>query len=196
MLNHDVSNDKLIDAPSIEPLVAEEVKLHTRVDHSAEDSLLEAYIVAARMFCEETTSRALITQTIEVNFDAFPDSCREITIPVAPVQAIDSVKYIDENGDTQTLDPSAYSVSVGNVGRIKPAKGHQWPKALEALDVVKITATVGYGDTSDKVPEVIKQAMRLLVAHFYENREAASIRKIEQAPLAVQALLNLYVWRF
>ena len=32
------------------------------------------------------------------------------------------------------------------------------------------TSTVGYGDAAGDVPEPLRQAIRLLVAHWYENR--------------------------
>lgn len=196
MLNHDISRTKLISAPSVEPIDAANAKLQSRVDHSAEDSLIESFITAARIYCELVTSRALVSQQVQVTFDAFPDDDKAITFPVAPVISIDSVKYFDADGVEQTIDPSAYDVSIADDGRIAPSKGNRWPTTREKLGAVNILATVGYGANTASVPETFKHAIRLLVAHFYENREAVSMNKLEEAPMAVQALLNMYCWRF
>ena len=53
--------------------------------------------------------------------------------------------------------------------------------------------TVGYGDAAIDVPEPLRQAIRLLVAHWYENRglivPAASIAVL---PATVAALIAPY----
>jgi uncharacterized phiE125 gp8 family phage protein len=35
---------------------------------------------------------------------------------------------------------------------------------------IELDVRVGYGDTAASVPEPLRQAIRLLVAHWYENR--------------------------
>ena len=57
-------------APSVEPLALADVKSYLRISGSGEDTLLNTMIEAVRVFCEEFTGRALITQTITMTLDA------------------------------------------------------------------------------------------------------------------------------
>ena len=52
--------------------------------------------------------------------------------------------------------------------------------------------TVGYGDGALEVPEPLRQAIRLLVAHWYENRGLAAIGTVTVLPSTVGALLAPY----
>ena len=50
-----------------------------------------------------------------------------------------------------------------------------------------------YG-TADDVPEAIKAAMKLMIGHWYLNRESVQVGNIVTAfPLAVEALLGPYL---
>ncbi len=82
------------------------------------------------------------------------------------------ISYVDGNGATQTLSSALYQVDArSEPGRIVPAYGQSWPSTREQLNAVTITYRAGYTD-ADAVPKRIKQAIGLLAAHWYENREA------------------------
>jgi uncharacterized phiE125 gp8 family phage protein len=86
---------------------------------------------------------------------------------------VQSIVYSDTNGASQTVASSDYVVSTfDEPGRIALANGKSWPSTLEQINAVRVDYTAGYGATADTVPEAIKQAMRMLVSHWYENREA------------------------
>jgi uncharacterized phiE125 gp8 family phage protein len=55
--------------------------------------------------------------------------------------------------------------------------------------VVKYVA--GYGGASD-VPEPIVQAIKLLTAHLYENREAVTSLGVNAIPYTIGAMLQPY----
>ena len=66
----------------------------------------------------------------------------------------------------------------------------EWPATYAASDAVRITATAGYANIQ-AVPEVAKHAIRLLVGHWYENREAVVTGTISSdVGLTVEALLS------
>lgn len=57
---------------------------------------------------------------------------------------------------------------------------------------IEIDITAGYGDAASDVPEALRQAVRLLVAHWYENRGLATTGAITVLPATVAALLAPY----
>jgi uncharacterized phiE125 gp8 family phage protein len=57
---------------------------------------------------------------------------------------------------------------------------------------IELDVTVGYGDAATDVPEPLRQAVRLLVAHWYENRGLAAIGTVTVLPTTVAALIAPY----
>lgn len=117
-------------------------------------------------------------------------------LPKGNLQAIDSVTYKNFAGVVTTLTENQDYVasSRGVLGRISPPYAQSWPTFVPwTLDAVVIEFTCGYGDTAESVPQKVKQAMKLLVSHWYENRTLLS--ETGQAPneiaFAVSALLRL-----
>lgn len=91
---------RLITAPAVEPVTVAEARAHLYVGHSDDDAIIGAFIAAAREDCEHRTQRALVTQTWERTLDGFPAA---ISLPMAPLASVTSVKYIDGDGNEQTL---------------------------------------------------------------------------------------------
>lgn len=182
---------KQTSAPATEPVTLEEIKLHLRVDTEDEDDWLTARITAARVFCEEFQRRGFITQTWELWLDAWPDK-GYIEIPLPPLQSVTSVKYYDTDDTEATFSSDCYFVdSKSESGRIGLNYGEVWPSTtLRPMNGICVTFKAGYGDADD-VPESVKQAMLLLIAHWYENRETviSSGAMPKEMPFSVEALL-------
>lgn len=168
----------------------------TKTGDTTEDDLISALITAAREYCEGYTGRALATQTIEAYPPCFPRK-NEIEIPYPPLQSVTSVKYTDSSGTetTMTADTDYIVDADSNVGRIVLPYAGTWPTAtLYTVNPIKIRYVAGYY-ASNPIPKMIKQAMLLLIGHWYESREAVLIgqgtmsKKIE---FAVDALLSMY----
>lgn len=180
--------------PASEPITIDEATAQMRLEISDDDVLINGLIVAARNYVEEYLQRALITQTWRLTLDDW--YVWEIRLPRPPLLAISSITYLDTGGTVQTLSSSIYRVSTDSQpGVVVPEWGEVWPPIRNQVDAIKITYTAGYGDASD-VPQAIKHAMLMLVAHWYENREAVSQNAGQEVPLAVQNLLNPYrlIW--
>lgn len=182
-------------APAVEPISLLEAKLHLRVEHTSDDALITALISAARLHCEAVTDRAFITQTWDLTLDAFP--CEgPIWLPRPPVSSVASVTYLDSAGAPQTWAAENYRSVLpfgpwAQRGFLTPAYGVTYPTTREVIGAVTVRCVCGYGGAT-AVPESIKAAIKLLVAHWYENREAASASSsvMQSAPLAVDALLS------
>ena len=125
--------------------------------------------------------------------------------PCIEVQGID---YIDTNGEKQTLEQDTDFLldNIWEPSRIFPMPGAMWPSCLYVPNAVQIRFTAGFGDTvsvdpnpvdgevsqgagSQPMPNVIKVAMLQLIAHWYENREAAMAGGLKDMPNHVQMLL-------
>jgi uncharacterized phiE125 gp8 family phage protein len=186
----------LATAPVELPLSLAEAKAHLRVLTSNQDGLITGLISAASAHLDGRSGilgRALVTQTWDVRFDRF-SGCGAMELPMPPLQSVTHVKYLDDAGVETTLDPSQYVVETGHmVGRIRPAYGLTWPFARCESGAVRIRFVADHGDAG-AVPQPIKQAMLLLVGHWWINREAVGDAQGPHA-FAVDALTMPYrIW--
>ena len=160
---------------------------------SQEDTLIESLITVAREKCENITNRALATQTIVLSLDQFPSG--NIRLPRPPLVSVTSIKYKDSAGTDTTWDSSNYIVDIAKEpGEVALAYGISYPLYTEyASSSVKITYVAGY---ITDCPKAIKQAMLLLIGHYYENREEFVIgQTIAKIPRSVDDLLSSYrIW--
>lgn len=157
------------------PLTLSDVKLHCRVGATVtdEDDLLEAYRLTSADVVESEAEIALGTQTRVLASTAFPDDDESLRLPYPPLQEVLSVQYRDANGAVQTWDPSNYDVvTSGRFGAIVPKVGRCYPRTrCNVPDAVVVTFVCGY-ESVDDIPRRYLQAQRLLIAHWYANREA------------------------
>lgn len=166
---------ELSSAPAEEPLDLIEAKLHLKIDHSDEDSAISSLITLARRKLEHDTWRQLVTATWKLYLDDFPRGIKPICWTLPPLQSVSSIEYYDTDGTLQTFASSKYHVdSKSTPGRILLKSGQAWPAVEDARpNAVIVTAIAGYGDAAD-VPEEAKHALKLLIGHWYLNREAVA----------------------
>ena len=179
----------LLTAPSVEPVSLDEAKAYLRVEHSDDDEVIAALVAGSRIHVEAQTRRALITQSWRLSADAWPPDGRMPVRP-GPLQALGAVRVYDFDNVAQDVDTQAFVLdragsALGFAPWAVPAPGRLI--AGIALDV-----TVGYGDAATDVPEALRQAIRLLVAHWYENRGLAAVGTVTVLPATVAALLAPY----
>lgn len=178
-------------APSAEPLTLAEAKAHLRVDETAEDTMIEALITAARQHIEGICNRTLITTIWNLTLDAFPG---EILLPRPPAVSISSIKYDDVEGTETTLSSSAYRLDATKYQpKITPAYGYTWPSTRGQTGAVRVIYTAGYGAAGSAVPGPLRSAIKLLLGHLYEHRESVIVGSIAvQMPDSVAALVAPY----
>lgn len=182
----------VVTAPAEEPLTLIEAKEHLRFSHDYEDGLIRSLIVAARKHCETVTGRAFITQTLRLTRDSWPSwkEGYEFRLPKPPLLTVTNIQYTDVDAVTQTVSAATYVVDATSLpGRIALAYGEAWPTdAIEQIGAVKVNYTAGYGAAA-AVPETIKAAMKLLIGHWFANREAVGVVG-QPVAMAVQSLLG------
>lgn len=180
--------------PSVKPVTLTDAKLDLRVDHADEDALIESLISAATDYLEAdkgAINKAFITQSWTLSVKC-PDRDYRIWLPVTPVQSITSIKYFDADNVEQTLTVSDfYFHGDEDWAYIEPKQGVNWPSVYDRLDAIAVEFAAGFGDAETDVPETIRQCIRLLVAHWYTHRSAASEASVEELPLAVQSLISV-----
>lgn len=174
-----------------EPVGLDEAKAHLRVLHTSEDALISAYIAAASRHVESRIGRNLVNREMTYERDGFPACRGSIVLPRPPVAEITSVSYIDASGAEQTMAPETYILVKSPVEcELAPALGVSWPATSKQRRSVTVVYSSGYGEDDSTVPDDIKNAILLLVQHFYEHRSAVTEGSAVVTPLAVEALLG------
>ena len=182
----------LTTAPAVEPITASELKLHSRIDTDADDARIATMITAARQYIENITGHQAITATYTLSMDGFPTS-DFIELPYSPLQSVTSVTYYDTSNASTVFSSGSYVVDKPHdaYGRIYVDRSIGWPSTYDRRNSVVIVYKSGYGDTSGSTPERIKQAIYLLAAHWYENREASVIGvSVADLPHGVKDLIS------
>lgn len=151
-------------------------KAQCRVTHNSEDTLIAQYIASAQAWVERYTGLLLVEDTVVDTFTAFGDY---LELSRGPFVSLTSVAYVDTAGDDQTV--SAARVRDGKI--YAPDGG--WP-TIGDYTTVTVTYVAGYGPY--EAPEELVQAQLLLIAHWYQNREAVAEGTFNEIPLAVEAL--------
>ena len=150
-----------------EPISVKQMQEHLRIDSDTDINTVNDMLKVARQYIEEYTNLALSAQTYKLELDEFPSG--EIELYYGPVQAITSIKYYDTSDVQQTLDSSLYRTDLtSKKARIQSTDS--WPSTKSRVNAVEVIFTTGY-QTPDSVPSPIKGAIKLLVSHFYENRQ-------------------------
>lgn len=180
---------KVTEVPESEPVTVAEAKTHLEVTGTAKDAYIGALIKAARRICEADAGLSFVTQTRVIKLDRFP-SCwpwpyrygvhamtnpySEIILPYGPVLEITSFTYVDTEGADQTLavDTDFYFDDHSAVARLRPVSS--WPSTNIMPNAVTIEYTAGIdldADTTEEYLPIVKQAILLQVASFFENRQ-------------------------
>ena len=164
-----------------------DLKSHLRVDHSDEDTLIEALRDTAIAWIEDYCNTRLGDVTAVGYLDFFYNA----RFPVGPVNSITSVTYTDTSNTTQTLNAANYWFDI----KTKSAR-ITFDNAPDLYDdtfhAVQINMNLGYAEAD--VPQPMLHAIRLLVGHLYENRQQviSGGNVIRELPLGIHALVSPY----
>jgi uncharacterized phiE125 gp8 family phage protein len=150
----------LLTPPAAEPLTLPETKNYLRVSHSADDGLIAELMVSARQMIENRLAMGLIDQSWQQEFCVGEGGRTRLLR--TPVSAISAGVEITETGET--------AIDVAGIKILEPRRGLIETSFRQGMQL-RLTFVVGFGDAS-AVPADMKQALRLLLAHFYENRIA------------------------
>ena len=165
------------------------VKLFLRVDHSSDDTLILELVKAAEETLKESLDLYISASTYIAYFDGFPSDYAPIELWSYPISSITSVKYIDGDGNEQTVSSANYKTDlVGKPARIVPYDSFSWPDTFSRYPNSMYVEFVTGWTAPQTCPDDIIQALYLIVGDWYDNRENRGLRY----PRAADMLLKKY----
>ncbi len=141
-------------------------------DDTTQDDMLAAYLRAAIATIEARTGKALLRRGFELRLRAWAASERQ-PLPCAPIATIDEISLIGRDGAAMVVDAARWRlvadmhrpllVPVGAVLPVIPWGGG-----------VRIRFEAGFGAEWGDLPTDLAQAVMLLAARHYEDRDAGA----------------------
>jgi len=152
-------------------LTLQEAKTYLRIDHNAEDEYIKSLIITAEEHIKNVTRSSLKVQT-RTHVEENPEN--KVTIPDGNVIGVKKVMAVDDNGIPFQIK------AVRN--------GNEVMHTAPNVPYIEIT----YDVYDDHIPEPLKQAALLLIAHLYENRGVITDTSANEIPFAFQSLVAPY----
>ena len=173
------------------PITTAEAKAHLKVDISDDDTLIDNLIKAATQSAEDYTNRCFIATTLTMVGDTWKDI---YTLYKSPVSAVTKIQYYDTTNTQVVLSTSVYIVdNTSKPCRILLDEDQEFPDLADRKMAVEAIYVVGESEDGTEVSNLIKQAILLMVGHWYQNREAVVIGRIAtEIPMAAKMILDQY----
>ena len=182
----------LVTPPSELPVTLDEAKQFVIVEAAEDDAVLESLLEAATAVLDGWNGilgRCIVEQTWRQDFDCFAQNLPLPLLPVKPDGV--SVTYLDGDGQERILPSSAYSLvtHAGGASHVQLARNFTRPSVFSAPGCVSVSFVAG--SAREAVPRPIKTAITMLVAQWFNNREATVTGTIAtELPLAVEFLIS------
>jgi uncharacterized phiE125 gp8 family phage protein len=178
--------------PALEPVSLIEVKAHLRLTSDDEDALISLLITVAREALERRLERAFIAQGWTLWLDQWPDS-HAVALPMRPLRTVTAVRTYSGSHSATTMAPAQYYIDAVSVpGRLIRSIS-SWPLPGRTANGVEITFTAGHGEAASEVPAELRQAILLLVADLFENRDAIATPIL--SPAVLDLIAPFRAWR-
>ena len=156
-------------------------------DDNAQDGMLETCLRAALGAIEARTGKILISRNFDWVFYKYKKDGVAMVLPVSPVTWLNLFYTYSVAGVPSVYSTIKFKLQADSQYTKLVAKEGDVPEVPEnGSGLVKITA--GYGDWAD-IPANMQQAMLMLAATYYENRDVMVSGKM-QLPYTVAALLE------
>lgn len=171
------------------PITLAEAKKHLRVLTDDEDELIEAYIDTATEYCETIQNKNYMTTKLKLILDEIN---LPIKLPRPPFQSLEKIEVQKSDGTLEEWPADNYIVDdSGYFGFINRSNSYNIPGDLAEQQKIQITYTAGYA-TAAEVPARVKNAIKLLTAHFWSVRAPVSTTGgvPQEINLTVKALLG------
>ncbi|MFI0846913.1 head-tail connector protein [Mesorhizobium sp. IMUNJ 23232] len=157
----------LTGAPEAEPVTVSEAKSFLRLAGSSEDALIEGLIRAAREDLERTTGLALIDQSWRLVLDAVPRGDM-VVLMRHPAKEVIAVTAYGTEDEASLVSPDDYQADL--VSRPARLSFRKRPEPMRAMNGLEIDFRAGFGEAGTDVPDLLRRAILVLVAHWYEFR--------------------------
>lgn len=154
-----------------EPLELDDLKkFHYRDGADDEDGVINDVFAAVRRQVEYDMGCSFVRCVLEMTFDQYPID-DAMPLPLPPLISVTSLSWFDWTNTETVVDPSTYLVDDhSKPGRIVLGPGKIWPVGVRP----RLGGKVRWAAGSGTVPDRALHAMRLLLGHWLENREAVT----------------------
>lgn len=177
--------------PAVEPVTLAAAKRYLRLDGSEEDELVSALITAGRLTVERAARLALVEQSWRLRLQAWPPD-RAVPVPLHPVIGVLAVRLVGAAGPPTVLAADLYRLDDGG-DPVRLLVDPAAPDPAGALGAIEIDLACGFGATGAAVPEPLLQAIRIMVAHWFEHRGDDVARSGPALPPDARALMAPYL---
>jgi len=183
--------------PDGHPLSVFEAKRQLRLEpeDTDQDDHVADLCAAAHRKVERELGYPILRQTRQTHLSGFP--CGPVWLGGGDSLVVQSITYRDTANAAQPLDPADYAVdAVSRPAQVYPAPLKSWPSTTCTPGAVIIEWQAGWENPSD-VPEDLIHAMKLLVGHWDQNREAVVVGSIStEVQIALDDLLAQFRFPF
>jgi uncharacterized phiE125 gp8 family phage protein len=162
----------LLAPPSSEPLSLADAKQFLRVEHADDDAVITSLIAAGRAHVEAVTRRALLAQTWRFVLDAWPADGR-FTPRIGPLQTVLAARVFDAAGVAHPLEVESFVVDTA--ANVIAAPCWALPVPGRGIAGIELDVICGFGPLASNVPADLIHALKILVAHWYDNRGLVAI---------------------
>lgn len=190
-----------------EPVSYTDAAAHLRVDSTDDTDYINALVSVAREYVDSLTGRVSATMTWKVIAENWSDLFEDRTeiswidprygltgiqtsdyvIPLhkSPLSSVSSVKYYaPDEASLTTLSTSLYRViTAAEPGLIQLTQSP--PAVDDRADAIEIRFV-----TANAPTEVQKHAIKLMVAHLYEQRAPIAFSSFQELPFSLRALIT------
>lgn len=158
-------------APAVPIVSLADIRDHVRVVGTDDDAYLTGLVAAAQAHFEGPNTVYRSAFTPQTWRDSFQDLlCLRLVLQ--PVSSIVSVTYFDADNVEQTINAGSYYLARMQSGERVMFLDSVPPVTLaNRADPVRVTYQVGY----ETVPDSVVHAVKLLVGHWFNNRESVSM---------------------
>jgi uncharacterized phiE125 gp8 family phage protein len=185
----------IVTQPENEPLSYAQAADHLRVDSGDDMAYIEALIPVAREYVESVTGRVGTTSTLLLAGGSWESLMRSglpylLRIGRNPVQSVTHIKYYAPDASTlTTMSANDYRVMTTAEPAIIQHVSDSWPVLHDRPDAVQIQFVAGHSHANPPPPGYM-HAMKMLVAHLYEERKPVAFASCSEIPYSLQFLIE------
>ena len=155
---------------------------------TSQQDLINGCIAAATGMVEKYIGRALLTQTLQMEFMPNPPEILPFRLHLfraAPLQQVCNVTAYDQEGVAHVQHSDIYHVDTMTIpGRLQLLMGFWWDYYVFGYYTVEYVA--GFGDDPSAVPPEIKQAILAQTSQIYQSAEDFDYAMAPQAEVLLQ----------
>lgn len=163
------------------PVDVDTQKLHSQIDHDADDPLLSedfgGYIVTAVQEIERRADRSLVYQKRRQILDELPSE-EAISILRSPLVEVESITYLDEYDAEQTLSTDLYRATQQDEVYFKDTSAIC---VADGTGIVWIDCICGFGNCAKDVPSEFRHLVQVMAEKYYDRRQIAAGGGLDEA---------------